>query len=401
MPIASPVRSESVARSTAPQTQNIRVAFCIDNMSVGGTELNALRTAHHLLRAGVDLRVFTISNESGPLADRYADLQVPVHRLPLKKLYGRNAIARGREMTDIIRRHAVQIVHAHDFYSNIFAALPARLAGAAFIASRRWWEGPDRRTQRWANRGAYLFANRVLANSASVGEFLVRKELVRRKRIVIVPNFLDEEAFDLPPAGWVDSLARDLQLPQDRLVVGVVASLSPIKDHSTLLRAVAPLTAVWSSLHVVLVGRDAGSRTVLENLGAELGIADRVHFAGARPGYPSPHHLFDISVLTSISEGLPNTILEAMACRRPVVATAVGAVRDAVKNDDNGFLVDARDVVTLTNRLHMLLSDGALRNRMGERGRYRARNEYTATAAIDRLLATYHLLAGSEHVRRI
>src|SRR5205085_447616 len=119
----SPVLSGSVARPSAPHSRNVRVAFCIDNMSIGGTELNALRTARHLLQAGVDLRVFTLSADSGPLAERYADLRVPLHRLELTKLYGSNAVARGREMIDLIRRHSVQIVHAHDFYSNIFAAL--------------------------------------------------------------------------------------------------------------------------------------------------------------------------------------------------------------------------------------------------------------------------------------
>jgi glycosyltransferase involved in cell wall biosynthesis len=362
-------------------------------MDVGGTELNALRTARHLVAAGVDLRLFSINSDPGTLSERYAALGVPIHVLPLRKLYGRTAISCGREMVGIIRRASVQVVHAHDFYSNIFAAPWARVGGAAFIASRRWWEGPDRRLQRWANRCAYVLANRVLANSASVGELLVRRERVRRNRVVIIPNFLDEDAFDMPPPGWVEAFRRDVHLPDGSVVIGVVASLSPIKDHGTLLRAVALLASDWPNLHVVLVGREAGSGNFLQQLAAELGIAARVHFAGARQNHPSAHHAFDISVLTSVSEGMPNSILEAMACGRPVVATAVGAVPDAISDGDNGFLVSAGDAEQLKDRLSALLQDPVLSHRMGARGRERAIREYSAASTMQALLATYTVLA--------
>lgn len=393
IPAASDVLTSQAELATPSLGSGLRVAFCIDNMDVGGTELNALRTARHLLSASVDLRVFTLNADTGPLCQRYTDLGVPIHVLPLKRLYGRNAIARGREMVDILQRRSVQVVHAHDFYSNIFAAPWTRWAGAAFIASRRWWEGPDRRGQRWANRGAYVLAHRVLANSMSVGELLVRRELVPRKRVVIVPNFLDEQAFEAPPPGWVDAFARELNVPEGSLVVGVVASLSPIKDHATLLRAVASLAADWPRLRVVLVGRDAGCRSSLERLAVELGILERVHFAGQRSNHPSAHNLFDISVLTSVSEGLPNSVLEAMACARPVVATAVGAIPDVVRDGENGFLVEVGNSEQLKDRLQALLKDPALSRRLGAKGRERARHEYSAGAAIGQLLATYTSLA--------
>jgi glycosyltransferase involved in cell wall biosynthesis len=233
-----------------------------------------------------------------------------------------------------------------------------------------------------------------------VGELLVRRELVSRNRVVIVPNFLDDEAFDPPPPGWTESFARDLNLPEGSLVVGAVASLSPIKDHATLLRAAASLSADWPMLHVVLVGRDAGSRKSLEQLAGQLGILGRVHFAGVQPNYPSAHHLFDISVLTSVSEGMPNSVLEAMACARPVVATAVGAVPEAVTDGENGFLVEVGNSEKLKSRLHLLLKDPALSRRLGAQGRERARRDYSAPSAIRQLLAVYHDLVPRGSTRR-
>ncbi len=369
----------------------IRVAFCIDNMNIGGTELNAVRSAPLLQELGVELRVFTPAS-SGPLLARYAGLGIPVHHLPLTRLYGRMALDSGRRMRELIRQHRVEVVHAHDFYSNIFAAPHARLAGARFVASRRWWEGPDRRMQRLANRASYLLAHRVLANSEAVAELLVRRERVPRSRVVVVPNFLDPSAFTEPPLEWTETTRHELGLPVGAPVVGVVANLSPIKDHATLLRAVAALAGAWPALQVVMVGSDGGSRGELEQLASHLGLADRVHWAGHRPSQPSYHHLFDISVLTSRSEGMPNSLVEAMAAGRAAVATSVGASPAAVQDGRTGFLISPGDVDHLRDRLGVLLADPAQRERMGAAGKVLARDRFSAGPAMAQLLRVYQNL---------
>lgn len=373
----------------------LRVAFCIDNMNVGGTEMNAVRMAERLVAAGVQLRVFSLA-ATGPLLERYHRLGVPVHCLPIGSLYGRQALRCGRELAAIVRREGVQVVHAHDFYSNIFAAPWARFGGARFVASRRWWEGPDRRLQRWANRLSYVAAHRVVANSEGIAGMLTGSERVRRRAVAVIPNFLDDAAFAEPDTTWRRSLEAELRLPTERVVVGVVASLQPIKDHATLLRAVAQLVPRHSTLHVVLVGGDSGSRADLERLAVQLGIAERIRFAGLRPSLPSMHWLFDISALTSISEGLPNSLLEAMAAGRPVVATRVGAVADAVVDGDTGLLADAGDVRGVADRIGLLLADPGSRERMGTRGQARAALRYSAQAAENALIALYAALAGAQ-----
>lgn len=371
-----------------PGARGLRVAFCIDNMNVGGTEMNAVRMAERLVAAGVQLRVFSLA-ERGPLLERYQRLGVPVHFLPIGSLYGRNALRCGRELAATIRREGVQVVHAHDFYSNIFAAPWTRLAGARFVASRRWWEGPERRLQRWANRLSYVAAHRVVANSEGVAALLTDTERVRGSAVTVIPNFLDEDAFDEPPASWRRELEAELCLPAERVVVGVVASLQPIKDHATLLRAAARLASSHPDLHVVLVGADSGSRGDLERLAEALGIAARVRFAGLRPSIPSMHWLFDVSALTSVSEGLPNSVLEAMAAGRPVVATRVGAVPDAVVHADSGFLVEPGDDQQLAAALGELIRDPGLRERFGEAGRAAAQARYGAEPAVRALIALY------------
>jgi L-malate glycosyltransferase len=377
-------------RTSAP----LRVAFCIDNMNVGGTELNAVRTAERLVARGVELRVFSLATE-GPLLERYAEMGVPVHFLPLDGLFSRSALTRGRELAGLVRRHGVDVVHAHDVYSNIFAGVWARSAGAAFVASRRWWGGPYRLSQRVANRLSYAVANRVLANSESVAAMLRSKERLPARCVAVVRNFVDEAAFTAPDAAWMDAVASELQLPGDRTVVGVVASLQPIKNHDMLLKAVAQLRDV-PDLYVVLVGRDYGVRDQLEALAIELGIRDRLRFAGLRPSVPSMHYFFDISVLTSLSEGLPNSILEAMAAGKPVVATDVGAIPDAVADGVNGYLVPSGDADALAGSLRALAADPEARRRMGREARSRAQSLYSAQAALNSLLELYADVSGKQ-----
>jgi len=379
---------------SSPRSHSLRVAFCIDNMEFGGTELNALRTAPHLLAAGVELTVISLTG-TGPLIERYEALGVPIEILPLRRLFGRASWHYGMSLARTIRQRKIQVVHAHDFYSNIFAAPWARLGGAAFLASRRWWEGPDRRSQRIANRASYMLANGVLANSESVGRLLVEHDRVSRRKVTVIPNFVDDSAFLPPQPGWIDRTAASIGLPAHRIVVGTVANLSPVKDQRTLLSAVATLASGWPALHVVLVGRDGGSQRDLENHAALLGIADRAHFPGFMENLPSPHHLFDVSTLTSVSEGMPNSIIEAMAAGKPVVATAVGAVPDAVLHGVTGLLLPPSQPTSLAKLLESLLQQPGVRVQFGEAGRSRARASYSRQAAVSSLLSLYHSLADS------
>jgi glycosyltransferase involved in cell wall biosynthesis len=226
---------------------------------------------------------------------------------------------------------------------------------------------------------------------------LVDVEGVPRRRVAVVPNFLDEAAFEHPDAAVLTTLRQELRLEGAAPIVGIVANLLPVKDHAMLLRAAAILRPRWPRLRIVLVG-DGPCRQGLERLSGELGLADTVVFAGRRANVPNLHHAFGISVLCSTSEGLPNSVLEAMAASRPVVATDVGAVRDAVSDGETGILVPRSDHTRLAAALDELSRDSVLAARMGHAGAARARNHYSAGAALNALEDLYERLvfAGSE-----
>jgi glycosyltransferase involved in cell wall biosynthesis len=209
--------------------------------------------------------------------------------------------------------------------------------------------------------------------------------------VLVVPNFVDAGAFAEIPDAMRVRLRAALGPPPDAEIVGCIARLAPVKDHATLITAIHRLAGRRPRLHLVLVG-DGERRAELERLAAHLGVSERVHFTGYRPQEPNLNRLFDLAALASVSEGFPNSIIEAMAAARPVVATRVGGNCDAVR-PHTGVLVDVGDAEAFARSFDHLLSDRVLLQRMGNAAQEIARNEYHAASVIPRLEAIYTRIA--------
>jgi glycosyltransferase involved in cell wall biosynthesis len=371
----------------------IRVAYGIDNMNVGGTELNAVRTAERLDRARFALQVIALNTE-GPLLERYRAAGIPVTHLPVGSLYAPRTAAAIVRLARLLRREEVDIMHAHDRYTDFVCTAAARLAGVPVILASKRWSQTTRR-HRLSSTVGFRLAHYVVANGEGVADSLARVERVPRERVLLVPNFVDDRGFVAPDPDWLSAKRRELGIVDGDRVISCVASLRPIKDHSTLLRAVARLAPSLPACRLLVVG-DGPSRSPLESMAGELGIARRVVFAGIQPQHPSLHALAEVATLTSTSEGFPNTLVEAMALARPVVATDVAGIRDAVLHGITGLLVPAGDESALAAAFATVLGDCALARHLGEAGRASAEARYRASGVIARLEALYtELLAGT------
>ncbi|MBI2797603.1 MAG: glycosyltransferase [Gemmatimonadetes bacterium] len=372
-------------------SRKIRIAFCLDNLEVGGTETNAVRTAERLDKSRFDALLCSL-RPSGPLRARFEAAGVPVHPFHLRGLVSVSALTEGRRLAQLLRHEGISIVHAHDRYSNVFAAPWAAGAGAALVTSKRW--GASTRAHALLNRLAWRRSDRVLANSAAVARSLVSEDNVPAGKVVTIPNFLDDEDFAVPAAAGREAGRKALGIPADALVVGIVANLRPIKDQAILVRAIAQLAPSHPGLVLVMVG-EGESRAPLAALAAEVGIADRVVMTGARPDGRRLHALFDVGVLCSRSEGFPNTVIEAMAAGRPVVGTNVGGIPDAIVPGETGLLVPVGDAPALASAIGALLAAPGLRATMGAAGQARARAQYAAASVLGRLHELYERLAAA------
>jgi glycosyltransferase involved in cell wall biosynthesis len=376
---------------TAERSGRVPVAFVIDNMGLGGTELNAVRTAERLDRARFDLRVVCIGAD-GPLSDRYRAMGVPVVRIELRSMYGPTMLSAGLRFVRYLRDEHIQIVHAHDMYSNVFATVWARVAGTpVVIASRRWWHSLPNRKLRLGNAAAFRMAGAVLANSPQVARSVLETTHLPPGRVWTVTNFADDDAFlPVTPEARLRQ-RRAWEISDDALVVGCVARLVPVKDHATLVDAFAQVRAEHPNVHLVLIG-DGECRSRLEGQVARLGLSGAVTFTGELRGGGNHHRAFDISALTSLSEGFPNSLVEAMAAGIPVVATAAGGNVDAVADGVTGFLVPPGNAGDLALALRRLVESTTLREAFGTAGRDRARSMYRAAPALLALQSMYDTL---------
>ncbi len=372
-----------------PSSRRIRIAYCIDSFEIGGTELNAVRTAEALDPERFELSVAHPQTD-GPLRVRYEKLGVHMVHFHIPNLYSPQTIQQGLRFARFLQDWGADITHTHDLYTNIFYVPWARLFGKCqVIASRRWWYDAPRPGLVPLNRWSYRLAHRILANSGEVANLLAREEGVPLDKIIEIPNFLGETAF-----GSVDGASRIAQrrawgVPDNAFAIGIVARLAPVKNHALLLMALAQLDPRF---HLVLVG-DGPSRSELAQLAHQLGIEHRVHFAGEVISPLNLQQFFDASVLCSLNEGFPNSVIEALAAARPVVATPVGGVSDAVTDGVTGLLVPLGDPAALAGALRMLEADPLLRTQLGEAGRETVRMKFHQDIVIEKLSSLYETLA--------
>jgi L-malate glycosyltransferase len=320
------------------------------------------------------VHVACLSSE-GPLRGELAEAgfaEIPEYRL--NSFYDLNAIAQLKRFARRLKSLNVDILHTHDFYTNIFGMAGARLARVPVrIASRRE-SGKRAGSKRALERAAYRLAHGVVANCDEVRQQLIA-EGVTAEKIVTLYNGLNLNRFTRTAGAARDETARDETLARLNLAgkanlrfVTIVANLREVKDHQTFLKAAARVREQVPDAAFVLAG-EGPEELGLRELARQLGLDAHAFFIGRCEKVAELLDISSVCVLSSKSEGFSNSILEYMAARRPVVATEVGGAREAIIDGGSGYLVRAGDHRMMAERIISLLKNPRLANRMGEQGR--------------------------------
>jgi glycosyltransferase involved in cell wall biosynthesis len=294
-----------------------------------------------------------------------------------------------------LSRERAEVLHCHDFYTNIVGSLAARFAGVPWIVSRRDLGVWGRAVHRQMLAAVTRLAPAVLCNSRAARDLVVNREGVPSERVHVIPNGINLERFDR-------ELGMPLQSPVPRLegtgpVVAIVANLKlRVKGHGDFLQAAAEVHRVLPEVRFLLVG-DGELRTAVELQAHHLGLGEAVIFTGYRTDVPGLLARSTIAVSASSSEGLSNAIMEAMAAARPVVATAVGGNVELVQDGRTGFLVPSGDPQLLAARLLTLLRAPPNATEMGRAGRRRIEAEFSARSLSERVTALYLSLTEQVH----
>jgi sugar transferase (PEP-CTERM/EpsH1 system associated) len=298
------------------------------------------------------------------------------------------------------------IVHSRNL-AALEAQLPAWLAGVdCRIHGEHGLDVHDldgtRRKYRWIRRLYRPLVHRYVPLSRQLGDYLSRQVGVADEKIRLICNGVDIERFRPGQQKQRDSILPHGFADPDSIVIGSVGRLEPVKDQLTLVRAFIELCLRRpqdARLRLLLIG--GGSlRQELESLVAQGDIGKRVWLAGSVENVPQLLHAMDVFVLPSLAEGISNTILEAMACGLPVVATRVGGNEELVVEGETGFLVPRADPGAMAETLLHYLDDDSLRDRHGAAARRRVEKNFSIHGMVNRYLEVYDELCRQQDKTR-
>lgn len=359
----------------------MKIGFVLLDGEITGGQLVILELMAAARAAGHEVAAF--APREGPIVDRLRREACETHVVPLERSYRAD---QGATLARLLRQARVDLVDAHTlFVGSQLARLAARLARIPIVAhahiderfhGNRLVAFGQRRLDAWTSR----HCRAIIAVSRHLQDHLVSRG-VPPQRIVVIHNGVRLGPFSAAP------LRPGLHLL-------CVARLAGVKGQATLLEALALRK---DGITVDFAGQDleqgGAYQAELERLASRLAVADRVRFLGQRADVERLLDEADALVLPSLSEGLPLVVLEAMACARAVVATAVGGTPEAVVHRQTGLLVEPGSASGLADALGQLRADAGLRRRLGLAGRERAARLFRAERMAARTLAVLEAAA--------
>jgi sugar transferase (PEP-CTERM/EpsH1 system associated) len=376
----------AAAESHPGADERIRLLHVVDLLTVAGMEYGVIKLLNHLDPRRYDSMICCQSHQVDATRSLLG-AHVRVFEMHRRPGFDGGLVL---HMASLFRREHVQIVHSHNWPTFLYSCLATSLAGTpVFLHGEHGHEDPGAPVRR-------LGVKRILARrparlttvSAGLSEELRTLWRVPADRVQTVANGVDLARFGAE--GARESIRRELGLDPDTLVVTSVGMVRPVKDHPTLLRAFALSHRDHPAARLLLVGK--GDWDPIRELARGLGIESAVVVAGERRDIPEILAGSDVYVNSSTTEGMSNTILEAMAAGRPVVATAVGGNPELVEEGVTGFLVPAGNPEVIGAAISRLLSDGDLRQRMGQAGRNRVELRHS----LERMARDYDSLYRAE-----
>ena len=359
-----------------PAPASLTVAQMIETDGPGGAEMVVFETARELRRRGH--RVLAVGPEGGEgwLSGKFEEAGFERVGFRVRRALDPLFLF---ELTGLLRRGRVDVVHSHEFTCAVYGTAATRLLRKPHVISMH---GNERVAAVWRRRTALRWAFRNSAASVAVSE-TTRADMesrmhLPRGQLTVVPNGV------AVPEGDPSKIRRELGLREGELLVLAVGNLYERKGHRILLSAIHRLAndGKQRPLRVAIAGRGR-ERARLEALAREWRIADRVHLLGVRSDVADLLAGADVYAMPSHWEGMPLALLEAMLAGKPCIATDVGGIREVIPTDEYGLLVRAGDPDGLAGAVARLFDEPALRARLGRAARDRALTRFTLPVMTD------------------
>lgn len=358
----------------------------------GGGPEKTLLTSPRFIGDGYDLRLAYIRPAGDPSYDmplRAAKAGATLIDIPERNGFDPQT---WRRLVAEIKHSRPAILHAHDYKTNVLAVLLGRRFRLPVMTTMHGYVTRSARLNfyyridRWALRRmdcVVVVSADLLSHALSLG--------LDPAKCVVIENAIDATEFSRRTT--VAEAKLRLGLPVDRLVIGAVGRLSEEKGFDRLILAADRLLHNGLDVQVCILG-EGDARSELEQLIARLGRQDQIQLAGHQSNTIDWYHAMDVFALSSLREGTPNVLLEAMAMEVPIVATRIAGVPKLIEDGVNGLLIEPDDVQGLTQALTRLMADIELRKRLAQAARQTVATEYSFAVRMQKMRSIYDDLLG-------
>lgn len=360
----------------------MRIMYIIDSLKVGGAEMLLLA----MLRSyAQDHELSVVYFTPGPLIEDVTAMGIPMTRISTKGMKDPMVIP---HLVSFMRRTKPDVVHTHLSKSDVSGLMAAYIAGVPVRISSIHNVDP------WREKG-YLSAimrqwmktcHHMIAVSEGVREYVIKNSGYPADKITTIDNGIDLNRFN--PQTVAPLNKADWGIEPDTVTVGMVARLEEQKGHHILIAAAHEVIREMPNVRFVIVG-DGHLREGLERQRNQLGLQGKVVFTGILRDIPGVLATLDLIVFSSLWEGLPVALLEAMSMKKPIVSTAVGGIPNVIITGQNGLLVDKDNVMDLAQGIIKVLKDQSLAEQMAEAARKTIEERYSAEAMHQRILQMY------------
>lgn len=379
-------------------TDSLCVLALLETTKVTGPAKNLLQFAQ-LARQGaaglqviVEVAVFHRPNDSSAFIDAAADAGVTVHRIPEKGRFDRSVIPALREL---LRRVRPGVLQSHSVKSHFLIRYSGLHREVPWVAFHHGYTATDlrNRTYNQLDRWSLRAARRLVVVNEQFRDQLARR-WIPRERISVIHNAIDTQwaaAARQPEAAT--ALRAKLGIRTGEKVLLIAARLSKEKDHATLLRALADLRTRHGLAPRLIVLGDGPERPHIDAAIRSLDLAGQVILPGWVPAEPY-YGIADVAALSSVIEGSPNAILEAIGAGVPVVATAVGGIPEIVTDGESALLVPARNPARMAEALQAVLSSPDLAAQLAARGHEIAVARHSPEARVKAICEVYRSVRG-------
>ncbi|MBE3554410.1 MAG: glycosyltransferase [Thermicanus sp.] len=363
--------------------QRVKIIHIIGGGEFGGAEQHILSLLEQIKKnQSYDTEVVTFYE--GLLAKRLRERGDPVTVLPQS---GRFDLKLYSHLLRLFRQKKPSIIHTHGVRANFFARLAGKKAGVPHIVTtvhsilkHDYPKPAEYLVAKWMEKLTLSFSERYIAVSDAVKEDLIHFG-VPIERITVIHNGIHTESYAPGPAlsQERERLRRDWGIPPESFLLLTVARLVPVKGIEDLIEGFAIAFANDPSLRLLIVG-DGPERKSLERLAMEKKVAGHVLFAGFRQDIPALLAASDLYLNTSLSEGLPLSLMEAMAAEKPVVVTQVGGMKEMIRHEETGLFIPPKNPQAVAEAILRLKRDEPLQIRLGKKAGEEVRKRFSVEA---------------------